>query len=39
MFASQRFKLVPERLFRNQLGIMTGPEEYRGQHVVLWWID
>jgi len=39
MFASQRFKLVPERLFRNQLGIMTGPQEYRGQHVVLWWID
>jgi peroxiredoxin len=39
MFASQRFKLVPERLFRNQLGIMTGPQEYRGQHVILWWID
>ena len=38
MFA-QRFKLVPERLFPNQLGIMTGPQEYRGQHVVLWWID
>ena len=36
---SQRFKLVPERLFPNQLGIMTGPQEYRGQHVVLWWID
>ena len=39
MFASQRFKLVPERLFRNQLGIMTGPQEYRGQHVILWWMD
>jgi peroxiredoxin len=39
MFASQRFKLVPERLFRNQLGIMTGPQEYRGQHVLLWWMD
>ena len=36
---SQRLKLVPERLFPNQLGIMTGPQEYRGQHVVLWWID
>ena len=36
---SQRFKIVPERLFPNQLGIMTGLQEYRGQHVVLWWID
>ena len=36
---SQRFKIVPERLFPNQLGIITGPQEYRGQHVVLWWID
>ena len=39
MFASRQFRLVPQRLFRNQLGIMTGPQEYRGQHVVLWWID
>ena len=38
MFASPRFKLVPERLFRNQLGIMTGPQEYRGQHLIVWWI-
>ena len=39
MFASQRLRRVPQRLFRNQLGIMIGPQEYRGQHVVLWWID
>ena len=38
MFAPRRFRLVPQHLFRNQLGIMTGPQEYRGQHVVLWWI-